>query len=168
MKLVLTLLLLSLAVWMDIRTCRISNRLIASGLIMGLLIQMMESGLKGIGIFAINISIPVVLLYLLFLMRALGAGDIKMFSVIGSIWDLEILMLVICASFLTAALMSLWQLLYHRNLWARLRVFGDYVFRFMITGQLEKYPRVSDGKQNFIHFSAAVLIGFITAMGVVS
>lgn len=167
MKIVLTALFLTIAVWMDIRTCRISNRLIVSGLIMGLLIQIMEAGLKGIGIFAVNISIPVILLYLLFLMRALGAGDIKLFSVIGSIWNLEMLMLVVCASFLTAAVMSLWQLLYQRNLRRRFCVFRDYAFRFMVTGQLEKYPRESDGKQNFIHFSVAILIGFITAMGVV-
>lgn len=167
MKLVLTLLLLSMAVWMDIRTCRISNRLIASGLTIGLLIQILEYGLKGIGIFAVNISIPVVLLYLLFLMRALGAGDIKLFSVIGSIWDLKVLVITVCGAFLAGALMSLWQLLYQRNLCNRFCVFRDYVFRCLLTGKLEKYPRESDGKQNFIHFSAAILIGFIAAMGVV-
>lgn len=163
----LTLLLLSTAVWMDIRSWRISNRLIISGLVLGFLVQIWEYGIRGMGIFIRNVSIPVILLYLLFLMRVLGAGDIKLFSVISSIWNLKITCITIAAGFLTAAVISLCKLIYQRNLFSRLIVFWEYAGRILATGKLETYPRESQGKQNFIHFSVAILIGFFIAYEVV-
>ncbi len=164
---ILTLLLLSVAVWMDIRSCRISNRLIVSGLLIGLLIQVWQYGIRGVGIFIVNVSIPVILLYLLFLMRALGAGDIKLFSVISSIWNLKIACITIMASFFIGAVISFCKLILERNLFSRLCVFRDYVCQVMATGKILKYPRESGGKQNFIHFSVAILIGFFIACEVV-
>lgn len=166
MKIVFSLILLVLAVVMDIHKRKISNRLILTGLMAGLIFQMAESGWKGAGVFFINVSIPIILCYLLFLMRALGAGDIKLFSVIGSIWNLEILFVTIIASFVTAAGMSLCKLLYHRNLISRLCVFGKYICQVAAEGRVFHYPVKSQDKQNIIHFSIAILIGYIIALEV--
>lgn len=163
----LSLLLLLIAAEMDIRTSRVSNRLICCGLFAGLLFQVQESGIGGIGFFLRNISIPVILLYLLFLVRVLGAGDIKLFSVIGSIWNLKVMGFCIGVSFIVAAGMSLYKLICNQNLNSRLNIFFSYLYELSKTGQLKKYPRESDGKQNVIHFSIAVLIGFIITMEVV-
>lgn len=151
---------------MDMRTCRISNRLIVSGLFTGLFIQIGEYGIKGIAIFTVNVSIPVILLYLMFLMRVLGAGDIKLFSVISSIWNLEIAYMTIAAGFIAAAAMSLCKLIYYHNLYSRLYIFWEFLNQLIISRKLQKYPRDFDGKQNLIHFSVAILIGFLTALGV--
>lgn len=161
------MLLLILAVWMDIRTWRISNRLIGSGLLMGFLIQVWQYGIRGIGIFIVNVSIPVILLYLLFLMRALGAGDIKLFSVISSIWNLKMVCITMLAAFFVAAVTAFCKLIYHGNLFSSLCIFGSYVRQVMATGKITKYPRESKGKQNFIHFSVAILIGFFIACEVI-
>lgn len=151
---------------MDIRSSKISNRLILGGLVTGLLIQVMECGVRGIGVFFINVSIPVILFYLLFLMRVLGAGDIKLFSVIGGIWNLKMLFMVIIVSFLAAAGISFCKMLYHRNFISRLSVFGTYVRQTVFCGRLQKYPMESEGKQHIIHFSITILIGFIMALEV--
>lgn len=158
--------LLITAAVMDLRSFKISNRLIIGGLVTGLIVQIIESGMKGIGVFLINVSIPVILFYLLFLMRALGAGDIKLFSVIGGMWNLKMLYVTVIVSFLTAAAMSLCKMLYHRNLISRLCVFGAYVCQVAATGRLSKYPKESEGKQHIIHFSVAILIGFVIALEV--
>lgn len=163
----MTLLLLSAAVWMDIRSCRISNRLIGIGLLLGLFFQVRQYGIRGLGIFIVNVSVPVILLYLLFLMRALGAGDIKLFSVISSIWNWNIACITIMAGFFVGAVISFGKLIYERNLFSRLCVFRDYLCQVMATGKLKKYPRESKGKQNFIHFSVAILMGFLIACEVV-
>ena len=77
----LTLLtVLVFAVAADFREMRISNRLIASGLMMGLALRILGEGGAGIVHFLVNISIPVILLFLLFQLRVIGAGDIKLFS----------------------------------------------------------------------------------------
>ncbi|MEG1291316.1 MAG: A24 family peptidase [Lachnospiraceae bacterium] len=161
------MLLLSGAVIMDIRSCRISNRLILCGMAAGLWFQSTALGVEGVLSFIRNISIPVILLYLLFLMRALGAGDIKLFSVVGGIWNLEILKITLVAAFFTGAVMSLCVLIYHQNLNTRLRIFGIYLRQVMCTGRITRYPKESKETRNFIHFSIAILIGFIVALGVV-
>ena len=168
MRVVVTLLLLGVAVWMDIRVWRISNRLIVCGLAAGFFLQILQHGIWGIGIFIVNVSVPVILLYLLFLMRALGAGDIKLFSVISSIWNLKMVCITMAAGFFAAAVLSLGKLIYQRNLFLRLSIFGNYVRQVMNTGKITKYPGESEGKQNFIHFSVAILIGFLLACEVVN
>ena len=150
----------------DILSGKIRNRLILCGLAAGLILQAVESGWRGVGIFLINVSIPVVLCYLLFLMHALGAGDIKLFSVVGGIWDLHILKLTIIISFLVAAGMSLWKMLYHHNLISRLCILGKYLYQVIVTFQLPEYSKGDQGKQHIIHFSIAIFIGFLVALEV--
>ena len=69
----LTLLtVLVFAVAADFREMRISNRLIASGLMMGLALRILGEGGAGIVHFLVNISIPVILLFLLFQLRVIS------------------------------------------------------------------------------------------------
>ena len=162
----LSLTLLSLAAATDMQRFHISNRLVASGLVFGCFFQVSEWGVKGIGVFLLNVSIPVILLYLLFLIRALGAGDIKLFSVIGGIWGLQVLCVTIAVSFLIAAVMSLGKILFYRTLISRLRVFRAYICQVLASGRLLTYPQESQGEQHVIHFSVAILIGYAIAMEV--
>lgn len=134
----LTLLtVLVLAVVTDFREMKISNRLIASGLILGLALRILGEGGAGIVHFLVNISIPVILLFLLFQMRALGAGDIKLFSVAGGFLTTRQLLYVMLASFFVAAFTGLGKLLYQK------RITG--IFRYQRT---------------LIHFSTSILIGY--------
>jgi len=103
----LTLLtVLVFAVAADFREMRISNRLIASGLMMGLALRILGEGGAGIVHFLVNISIPVILLFLLFQLRVIGAGDIKLFSVAGGFLSMRQLLYVILAAFVAAAAVS--------------------------------------------------------------
>ena len=105
----LTLLtVLVFAVAADFREMRISNRLIASGLMMGLTLRILGEGGAGIVHFLVNISIPVILLFLLFQLRVIGAGDIKLFSVAGGFLSMRQLLYVILAAFVTAAVIVVW------------------------------------------------------------
>ena len=151
----------------DIFAGKVTNRLIATGLVTGLVFQVMEHGAWGIWFFLGNISVPIVLLYLLFQMRALGAGDIKLFSVVGGICGFQWLFLTMAASFLVGACMSLCKMAYHRSLIARLAVFGNYVRQSLAEGRILKYPQEPEGKQHIIHFSIAILIGYGITMGVI-
>ena len=152
--------LLAAAVWMDVRMGRISNRLIIPGLLTGFIRNLAESGWRGSIYFLIQISVPVLIFFLLFLMHALGAGDIKLFSVIGSCIGLKRLFRVIIISFLAGAAGSLFTLLWNKNLYTRLIYFSNYVRTALHTKSITAYDFKSDGKQNYIHFSIAILIGY--------
>ena len=86
---------------------KISNRLIVCGLIWGLVLKIWGNGYVGILYFIPNITIPVVLLFLLFQMHDLGAGDIKLFSLVGGFLTTKQLFLVMFDSFLFAAVLGM-------------------------------------------------------------
>jgi prepilin peptidase CpaA len=159
-----TILLLIGAVITDLTSRRISNRMISLGILTGLFFQIWELGVKGIAIFLIQVSLPVILLYLMFLVRALGAGDIKLFSVVGSIWNFRVLFSCLLCSFTIGAIMSLYKLLRNKNLLTRLNYFCEYMRDVFITRTILPYERQSDGKQNLIHFSIPILFGFFIAL----
>ena len=164
-KVIPELCLLAAAAWMDIRSTKISNRLILCGWMAGCIYNLLEYGWKGSIYFLIQFSIPVLSFYLLFLMRALGAGDIKLFSVIGSCIGLNGFVKVVLFSFLAGAVCSILVLIRNKNLFYRMVYFSDYVRTALFTKSIAKYDYKSDGKQNFIHFSVSIFVGYVVYLG---
>ena len=135
----LTLLVfLVVAVGTDVTRTKISNRLIITGLLSGLVLRIIGEGGTGILVFIMNISIPVILLYLLFQMHALGAGDIKLFSVAGAFLTTEQLLQLMVTAFLAGAVQGI----------------GKIMYQNFVLG--EKY-----GKSTKIHFSIAILVAYL-------
>lgn len=130
--------ILGAAVVTDLRECRICNRLIALGLFLGLIFHILGEGSIGIVHFLVNISIPVILLFLLFQLRVLGAGDIKLLSVVGGFLEMRQLIAVMVAAFLAAATIGMGKLLYQRI-----------------------FTEKPSGTMTFIHFSFAILVGYL-------
>lgn len=153
--------ILSIAAWMDIRTKRVSNCLVGFGLFFGFIFHIVKYGWMGSIYFIIRIFTPVLVFYLFFLMRVLGAGDIKLFSVISSFIGLKGLVQIIVYSFLTGAVFSLIVLVHNRNLSVRLNYVFNYVKTALVTKSIPKYNYQSDGKQNVIPFSAVIFVGFL-------
>lgn len=116
----------------------ISNRLIIVGLILGLFFRIFGEEKTGILVYIVNISIPVILLYLLFRMHALGAGDIKLFSMIGAFITTEQLLQIMVMAFVIGAVMGFLKLLY-------IRLFSGYV----------------PGKLTQMNFSPAILVAYL-------
>lgn len=86
------------AVWQDVHSYRISNRLIAAGFVTGFGYQIIVFGLQGMkeGIF--GMLLPIVLLFPAFLCGGIGAGDVKLLAVIGSWLSYHTSMLILAAS----------------------------------------------------------------------
>ena len=95
----------------DIRFRRISNRLIVTGLGVGLIRRLLLEGGAGLLTGVIQIILPVIFLYLFFLIGALCAGDIKLFSLIGGFVNFKELATCMIAAFLIGAILSLFKLL---------------------------------------------------------
>ncbi|WEK55088.1 MAG: prepilin peptidase [Candidatus Cohnella colombiensis] len=75
---------LAIACWTDLRTMHISNKLVLLFACSGLLYQMLSYGaLHGIEFALMGALAGFVPLYLLFLLRGLGGGDVKWFGAFG-------------------------------------------------------------------------------------
>lgn len=156
--------MLVVAAVQDVRSGKISNRLIVTGLIMGLIIQVMEHRICGVYYFLRNISVPVVLLYLLFQMRVLGAGDIKLFSMIGSILTIGELFRCMVYGFAAAGAGAVLFLAVDRRRWQRIQYGVHYVLDFLYTKKLKPYQPPYPKEAFSYAFSVPVLFGVILAL----
>lgn len=95
--------LVTAAVVSDIRTYRISNRLNAAGCICGIFINVYEKGVDGALLSIKGMMIPVGILFILFALRIVGAGDIKLLAAMGAIVGVNIWRIVVM-SFIIAGI----------------------------------------------------------------
>ena len=148
--------ILIVAVVQDITSMRISNRLIIMGLFLSMAFGIVLGGMPRIIQVLLNISIPV------YLIGVLGAGDIKLFSVIGGFTNLKILTDCVLAAFVAGAVIAVLKMLYMRNL--RISLFKAQVFlRELFSGKFSSYRNGWVQEQNLMHFSVAVLLGMLYA-----
>ncbi len=149
----------------DIRTGRISNQLIFAGLSFGIIFRVWNMGAFGIAVFIIHITIPVILFSVLFLMRVLGAGDIKLFSVISSVCTYQQLFYCIVASFLAGAVLALLKTGGFKKLRVRILYFTLYVTDVIRERKIIPYPYIFGHREETIPFSAAILLGYLISLG---
>lgn len=101
------LFLIGIAVIQDLHREKIPNALILFGWSTAIIYTVYEEGLRGILPLLVRITVPIILLFLLYRIRALGAGDIKLFSVIAGFLQLKELAVCIVASFVAGALIGI-------------------------------------------------------------
>lgn len=160
------LVLLFLAAVSDIRTSQISNRLILAGLSIGFFFRLWEEGPIGIFTFFIHVTVPIIVLFILFLMRVLGAGDIKLFSVISGICSFREWIVCMAAAFLIGAILAAVRMIYLKNLNLRILCLGIYIRTILTERSFFPYPFGAKEQENTIHFSIAILIGYFVSLGV--
>ncbi len=160
------LVLLFLAAVSDIRTSRISNRLVLAGLGMGILFRLWEEGPIGVFTFFIHVTVPIIVLFILFLMRVLGAGDIKLFSVISGICGFREWIGCVAAAFIIGAILAVVRMIYQRNFSMRILCLGIYIRTILTERSFFPYPFGAKEQENTIHFSIAILIGYLVNLGV--
>ncbi len=164
MKTALLFGLLITAAVQDLKSGKISNRLIVTGLMIGVAIQVTEYRVWGVYYFLRNISVPVILLYLLFQMHVLGAGDIKLFSMIGSILTTGELLQCMAYSFLTAGAAAVLFLAADADRRQKLRCAGSYLFHMLRTGEIKPYPLACEPGRYRFAFSVPILFGTAAAL----
>ena len=156
--------ILVVAVVQDFMYTKISNRLILVGLILSLAFGIILGGMPRILNILLNISFPVIVLYLLYLLGVLGAGDIKLFSVIGGLTNFTRLTHCMLAAFFAGGVIAVVKMLLNRNL--KFSLFkGQLFLRQVLKGNLVSYRKTMAEERNLMHFSVAILLGYVIARG---
>lgn len=156
----LLLIFLGIAVVGDYKTMKISNRLILFGYVLVLANYFMQDTGKKFIYVLWNISFPVILLYLFYLIGAIGAGDIKLFSIVGGFLNFKELWECMLFSFVIAAIASLLKMLWDGTLFIQSRE-ALYYFGELVRGQRKKYSWKTGKGGNLIHFAPAILAGYL-------
>lgn len=150
------------AVTQDLARRRISNRLILAGLDIALICRIVQEGLRVVLPCLGNIIFPVVTLYILYLAGILGAGDIKLFSVIGCFLNFHELIYCMVTSFALGALLSLLWMAGKHTFFSGIRSGIRYIAD-LLQGNWHAYESKEGGEENRMHFSVAILIGLVVS-----
>jgi prepilin peptidase CpaA len=129
------------AVYTDIKSGKIENRLMLTGLISGTLFAAIRDGPKGIICSIKYVAIMFAALIFLFIIRGLGAGDIKLLCVMAAFFQKEAFAIVV-AAFFAGACMGI----------------GRMLLRFIKRETV--YVR-----HETLNFSIAILVGAIIVVG---
>lgn len=95
-------LILSRAVYTDVKEEKIENRLMAAGFAVGLVTAYFIGGPDRLAVSARQALLVMLSMFILFAVKGLGAGDVKLFAVLATFMPEDILS-VIVVSFLSAA-----------------------------------------------------------------
>ncbi len=155
---------------MDIRSTRIKNGWILLFWLLGAIWQIWRVGWGGVLFFLCGAGFPLLLLFSLFHCRMLGAGDIKLFSVLGGFFGPWSILRVIFCSFLIGAVISCALLLSRGILPQRLKYFVSYLRMFSLTAFLNlnsaalPYRKEGFGPES-IHFSIPIFLAVLLKTG---
>ena len=150
--------LLTVAAIGDFKNFRISNRLILTGLGFAFLFRLVGGKVASIIWFIPDIIFPVVILYFLYLSGILGAGDIKLFSVVCGFTNLKFTVICIFAAFIAAAGYGLISMVRQKELFCRMRD-GFLYLSGIFCGRFVRYQ----GQGKAVSFAVYVLLGTVFA-----
>lgn len=120
------ILVLILAVNSDLKFSKIPNYIVLTAIPAGILINLTETGFKGLRGSTIGIIVPMIVLGIFFAARQLGAGDIKLFCSIGAFLGGNFVIFTIIYTFILAGILSLMSLFIHKNMKSTFKeFFGD-------------------------------------------
>ena len=140
---IVVLLLTGIAMWSDLRTKKVPNRLILAGYLTGaiLLINAPPDRLDGLPDIVVRFvwraAWPILLLYPLFLLRGLGAGDIKLFSVLSVFYPCSILTQIMVYSLFIGAGISICHILVCRITRTKRRKYIHYTVCIFFAGIIQ-------------------------------
>lgn len=157
--------LLILAVCYDWRDYQIPNWLAGAGYGIGFFYQSISAGMYG-GIFWLKGALfPIVVLFIFFYCKMVGAGDIKLFSVIGGVSGSYSIIDVMTVSLFFGALLSVIFILRYQNLRSRLKYLLAYFSNVITQKEILPYNQQKKRiwtkeehiKEGHIHYSIAIL-----------
>ena len=163
-------LFLSLFAYMyDLREGRVPNILIMIGYTTGFIYAICEKGACGLPEAIISLTWPILLLYVLFRIRALGAGDIKVFSMISLFLDHNRMLTIIFISFVIGAIVGGVRLIRAKMILSHLKNFQLYVQKTLTERKIAYYQTVNDelGKLHFCGCIFAACIAVFIGEGIV-
>lgn len=176
---IVLLLILMAAVYTDYRQNRIPNWIVIFGIISGFIISFIHGGME---VFLEGLSgmvLPVIILYPVFMIGAIGAGDLKLFAVVGSYLGIKGITISFIFAFILGAIISLVKMLRFHNFKERIYYFFSYMADILMKGKWRLYEE-TEGQacgQEFaeedsllfpthkIHFALPIFLGVAIYIG---
>lgn len=163
------LIVLAVAAVTDLFFDKVYNEWILLSVMTGLSCAVWQGGVKGLLWAGIAMTVPVIILYPLFMIGGLGAGDIKLLAAAGCFLTVRGILTCLALSFLIGAAISLLKMLAERNFLQRMKYLLSYILDVFRSREwkfyeqdIQEHKKKNEGK---IHFAVPVLLGVIAYRG---
>lgn len=155
---------------MDLKYDRIYNGWIILGILSGILFRILVKGWNDIGNAMAAMLLSFCILYPIYKIGALGAGDVKLFVMIGSFVPANQLLRIMVFSFIIGAVLSVWKMISEENFKERMQYLFSYLSAVFCSGQWKLYgENLKDDykkyKSNKIHFALPVCLSVMFELG---
>ena len=126
----------------DVRQRRIPNWLTSPALVMGVLLRWFFFGWRGLGSALAGCALAGGVVFLFYLVRAMGAGDVKLLAAIGSLVGPSNAVVVLAATAISGGVLALLYVVFRRRVGATLRNVGS-VLTFHSWNGLKAHPELN-------------------------
>lgn len=155
----------AVSVIMDLRSGKIDNAWLIFSLVIGFMIRFITEGVESIPNFILGLIIPFILLSTLFIFHMIGAGDIKLLCVLGSILGVKRICICICFTFFLGAILSIFILFLNGNICQRFLYFFYYIEEVIKTRKIIPYYRKGLYYPENFHFTIPIFMSVILYAG---
>ena len=149
------------AVVMDLRKGRIDNRWILLSAAAGLLVQIRMRGPEGALYAAAGFSTAFTVLFVLFVFRMLGAGDIKLFCALGTVLGPAGILKCIAGAFIAGAAIALIRMVSARIFRERFLYLFHYIQNTLSEGKIRPYIKPGLDRPENIHFTVPIMLSAV-------
>ena len=155
---------------MDVCFDKIYNEWICLTVMTGLSYSLWKGGINGLIWALVSMTVPVLLLYPLFMIGCLGAGDIKFLGAVGCFLTAKETVICMGISFFIGAVFSFLKMMAERNFLLRMGYLLSYVRDVAESGEWKLYEDSSkedkeNRKKEKIHFALPIMLGVILYKG---
>jgi prepilin peptidase CpaA len=160
------LLPLTIALWIawgDLRTYRIPNYLTLGTALAGLLFQAATHGFGGLGNGLLGLALGFFLLFPVYLLGGMGAGDVKALAALGTWLGPGLTLMLFFYMAMAGGLLALGVLIYKGLLWAKLRQYWSYLVSWVLMrpSGLKAGP-LPKAEVPGIPYGVAIALGMVT------
>lgn len=154
---------LAIVAYYDIRYNRIPNWLNVSGVLVGIIYNLLAHQIDGLlqsvgGLFAGGI-----IMLILYIFKALGAGDVKMFAAIGAITGVLFTLYSMMYTIIFAGILALIILVFTKTLFIKITLALIHIFEAIKKSSLTPLDDFKKNVSNRFPFIYAVIPGVIVA-----
>jgi prepilin peptidase CpaA len=161
---VITLGMTLICAYTDLKVKKIYNVVTLPMILLGMIYHIAIEG--GVGFLFSLLGIIVTLpLLLLFSLRMLGAGDIKLFMALGAWWGMEALLQIGLYSLMVAGIMAFVIMLLRGNVKERFKVLWTYFLSVLLLRKGLEYQVLSDAKSAHFPLAPAIALGLLIYVG---
>lgn len=138
---------------------RIPNQMILIGYLMGLTIRYMEDGSRGILIGILSGAATIAVLYIFYMIGAVGAGDVKLFSVIGLSCGMLFMWMSAFFSLMFAGMAGAVFIMKKRQLGLRFRLLFSHIISCIRLRRIISYSALE--QDGYLHYAIYISLGYL-------